>query len=230
MNSPPVETNPFLSDAELAELRADCLAGHPRPMWKEGYQCVDIGTVNAMRERILDLVIELQEHRNSVATPLQQPAPTPEEDSDGPDRDLSHWAEWPDEQLIDQAAAASQSRVLLDDAVVREAIAANVIAPLRQRMKHLEAEIEGQRQQLDRSGLLMGAFEQQIRNAQRYAEGANQRLIEDRNRLRVAATLVLDAGWNWLGDMTEKAAADDSANHFMSAMESLRALVPEGTD
>lgn len=46
--------------------------------------------------------------------------------------DISHWAEWPDGELIDQAAGASQNRVLLEDETVREAIALNIIAPLRQ--------------------------------------------------------------------------------------------------
>jgi hypothetical protein len=47
-------------------------------------------------------------------------------------RDISHWAEWPDADLLDQAAGAAQSRVLLEDEDVREAIRLNIIAPLRQ--------------------------------------------------------------------------------------------------
>lgn len=48
------------------------------------------------------------------------------------ERDISHWADWPDADLIDQAAGASQSRVLLENETVREAIVLNIIAPLRQ--------------------------------------------------------------------------------------------------
>lgn len=56
------------------------------------------------------------------------------------ERDISHWADWPDSDLIDQAAGASQSRVLLENEVVREAIALNIIAPFRQKIAKLEAE------------------------------------------------------------------------------------------
>lgn len=55
-----------------------------------------------------------------------------------PDRDISHWCDWSDGELIDQAAGASQSRVLLEDGIVRDAIAMNVIAPFRQRLAKLE--------------------------------------------------------------------------------------------
>jgi len=48
------------------------------------------------------------------------------------ERDLSGWADWTDGELIEQAAAASQCRMLLDDEIVREAIAMNIIAPFRQ--------------------------------------------------------------------------------------------------
>jgi hypothetical protein len=47
-------------------------------------------------------------------------------------RDISHWADWPDSDLIDQAAGAAQSRELLENEVIREAIALNIIAPFRQ--------------------------------------------------------------------------------------------------
>jgi hypothetical protein len=47
-------------------------------------------------------------------------------------RDISHWTNWSDDELINQAAGACQSRVLLEDEAVREAIALNVIAPFRQ--------------------------------------------------------------------------------------------------
>lgn len=53
-------------------------------------------------------------------------------------RDISHWADWPDGDLIDQAAGACQNRVLLEDEVVREAIALNIIAPFRQKIAKLE--------------------------------------------------------------------------------------------
>lgn len=48
------------------------------------------------------------------------------------ERDSSHWAEWSDDELLDQAAGAAQSRVLLEDEIVREAIALNIIRPFRQ--------------------------------------------------------------------------------------------------
>lgn len=48
------------------------------------------------------------------------------------ERDISHWADWPDSDLIDQAAGACQHRALIEDEIVREAIALNIIAPLRQ--------------------------------------------------------------------------------------------------
>lgn len=47
-------------------------------------------------------------------------------------RDLSHWVEWEDSELLDQAAGAAQSRILLDDPIVREAIILNIIVPFRQ--------------------------------------------------------------------------------------------------
>ncbi len=52
--------------------------------------------------------------------------------------DISSWADWADAALIDQAAAGAQSRVLLEDAVVREAVALNIITPFRQRIASLE--------------------------------------------------------------------------------------------
>lgn len=54
---------------------------------------------------------------------------------DGPssdERDISHWAEWSDDELIDQAACGCQHRALIDDQIVRESIAMNIIAPFRQ--------------------------------------------------------------------------------------------------
>ena len=48
------------------------------------------------------------------------------------DRDISHWAEWPDDDLIAHAATACQRRELIDDEVTRDAIAMNIIAPFRQ--------------------------------------------------------------------------------------------------
>ena len=51
------------------------------------------------------------------------------------ERDLSQWITWSDDELIDAAAGASQSRVLLDDEVVREAIKLNIIKPLRQALE-----------------------------------------------------------------------------------------------
>jgi hypothetical protein len=57
-------------------------------------------------------------------------------------RDISHWADWPDSDLIDQAAGASQSHVLLEDEIVREAIALNIIQPLRQALAKARGEWE----------------------------------------------------------------------------------------
>ena len=56
------------------------------------------------------------------------------------ERDLSHWADWSDGELIDQAAGACQHRALLDDQYVREAIAMNIIAPLRQALAKARGE------------------------------------------------------------------------------------------
>lgn len=47
-------------------------------------------------------------------------------------RDISHWADWSDADLLDQAAGACQSPELIEDQVVREAVRLNVITPLRQ--------------------------------------------------------------------------------------------------
>ena len=57
-------------------------------------------------------------------------------------RDISHWADWPDADLIDQAAGACQSLVLLENEIVREAIAMNIIAPFRQALAKARAESE----------------------------------------------------------------------------------------
>jgi len=77
-NSPPSKPFPSLDlpDEKLAKLRADILAGWPKPMWKDGYQCVDAGTANAMSAIMLDLIIELQEYRAfpGAATQPQPPA------------------------------------------------------------------------------------------------------------------------------------------------------------
>lgn len=48
------------------------------------------------------------------------------------ERDISHWAEWSDDELIYQAACGCQNKVLLEDEIVRDAIKLNIIAPLRQ--------------------------------------------------------------------------------------------------
>lgn len=55
-------------------------------------------------------------------------------------RDISHWADWPDADLIDQAEGASQCREMIENEIVREAIAMNIIAPLRQRIAKLMAD------------------------------------------------------------------------------------------
>jgi hypothetical protein len=47
-------------------------------------------------------------------------------------RDISHWADWSDSELLDQAAGAAQHPALIDDEFVRDAIAMNIIAPFRQ--------------------------------------------------------------------------------------------------
>ncbi len=60
------------------------------------------------------------------------------DDEDEEERDISHWAKWSDDELIDQAAAACQHRALIDDDIVREAIAMNIIAPLRQALAKAE--------------------------------------------------------------------------------------------
>lgn len=54
------------------------------------------------------------------------------------DRDISHWCDWTDDELIDQAAAAAQHPGLLDDEIVRKSIALNIIAPFRQRLAKLK--------------------------------------------------------------------------------------------
>lgn len=54
-------------------------------------------------------------------------------------RDISHWADWSDSELIDQAAGACQHPALIEDEIVRDAIAMNIIAPLRQKIAKLEA-------------------------------------------------------------------------------------------
>lgn len=53
-------------------------------------------------------------------------------DGGADNRDISHWAGWSDGELLDQAASACQHPALLDDQVVRSAIAMNIIAPFRQ--------------------------------------------------------------------------------------------------
>jgi hypothetical protein len=55
------------------------------------------------------------------------------------ERDISHWADWSDSDIIDQAAGACQHRALIEDKIVREAIALNIIAPFRQKIAKLEA-------------------------------------------------------------------------------------------
>lgn len=57
-------------------------------------------------------------------------------------RDLTHWTNWSDGELIDQAAGACQDRALLECDYVREAIALNIIAPFRQKLTTLRAENE----------------------------------------------------------------------------------------
>lgn len=57
-------------------------------------------------------------------------------------RDLKHWTEWHDSELIDQAACGCQERILLDNEYVREAIALNVIEPFRQKTEDLAAQLE----------------------------------------------------------------------------------------
>lgn len=63
-------------------------------------------------------------------------------------RDLTHWTDWTDGELIDQAAGACQDRALLECDYVREAIALNVIAPFRQKLTTLRAENELMREAL----------------------------------------------------------------------------------
>ena len=55
------------------------------------------------------------------------------------ERDISHWTDWDDSELLDQAAAACQHPALIEDAIVREAIALNIIAPFRQKLAAMKA-------------------------------------------------------------------------------------------
>lgn len=58
----------------------------------------------------------------------------------GNERDISHWTDWTDGELIDQAAGACQHRALIDDEIVRDAIALNIIAPFRQKLAKLQGQ------------------------------------------------------------------------------------------
>lgn len=84
-------------------------------------------------------------------------------------RDLTHWTDWTDGELIDQAAGACQDRALLECDYVREAIALNVIAPFRQKLTTLRAE----------NGLMREALENVVHPLlylQRKAESEGARL------------------------------------------------------
>lgn len=56
------------------------------------------------------------------------------------ERNVSRWADWSDSELIDQAACGSMHPALLDDEIVRESIAMNVIKPFRQRVATLTSQ------------------------------------------------------------------------------------------
>lgn len=70
------------------------------------------------------------------------------------ERDISHWTEWSDIELIEQAACGCQRRDLADDEITRDAIAMNVITPFRQRISTLTAEIEELQDAIEREALL----------------------------------------------------------------------------
>ena len=53
------------------------------------------------------------------------------------ERDISHWTEWSDIELVEQAACACQRKDLVDDEIIRDAIVMNIITPFRQKIDKL---------------------------------------------------------------------------------------------
>lgn len=57
--------------------------------------------------------------------------------------------------MIDNAATASQCRALVDDAVVREAITLNIVAPLLVEISERDAALEAEASEGERRGLVL---------------------------------------------------------------------------